>query len=152
MADSKKYTVQEALNRVMNDDDKSLSVKLTDADQVTIAGTVSVALDSSNDSVETVPTAGSAVVLSASGQVLGAAGKLWSAQIDFVGTTIGDKVELKNATTDSGTSLMTFTSTVANQSFTFTPPVHIAYSAGIFAKETIDGSGDITMTIVYSAD
>tara|TARA_Y100000593_G_C4240180_1_gene301698 strand:- start:519 stop:824 length:306 start_codon:yes stop_codon:yes gene_type:complete len=51
MADSKKYTVQEALNRVMNDADKSLNVKLDAADNVTISGTVDVALDSDNDSV-----------------------------------------------------------------------------------------------------
>ena len=150
MADLKKYTVQEALNRVMDDADASLNVRLTSLDQVSVANTVDVSLNKDNDSVTTHPTTGTAVVLTADGQIKGSAGTLWSVQVDFVGTTIGDKVEIKNSTDNSGTSLMTFTSTAANQSFTFTPQVGIAYSAGIYSDETIASSGDITVTAVYS--
>ena len=150
MADLKKYTVQEALNRVMDDADASLNVKLTSSDQITIANaSLDVNLSSATDTVTNVPTTASATVKTADAQVKGSAGTLWSVQVDFVGTTIGDKVEIKNSTDNSGAALMTFTSTAANQSFTFTPPVGIAYSAGIYSDETKSG-GNITVTVVYS--
>lgn len=123
MADLKKYTVQEALNRVMNDSDASLNIQPS--------GT------------------GTAVTQTANGQIKGSAGTLFSVQISFVGNAVGDKVEFLNSTSASGTSLITFTSTAVAQSFTFTPSIGIAYDTGIYAKWTTT-SGTVTITSVFS--
>ena len=140
-------TVKEVLNKCINTGNDALKV---DIDNVTLDGSqLSVDLDSADDSVTTVPTTGSASVLTADGQIKSSAGTLWSSQIDLVGVTAGDKVEFENAVGASGSSLLTFTATAANQSFTFTPSVGIAFSSGIYCEVTLTG-GNATITSVYS--
>lgn len=140
-------TVKEVLNKCINTGNDALKV---DIDNVTLDGSqLSVDLDSADDSVTTVPTTGSASVLTADGQIKSSAGTLWSCQIDLVGVTAGDKVEFENAVGASGSSLLTFTATAANQSFTFTPSVGIAFSSGIYCEVTLTG-GTATITSIYS--
>tara|TARA_Y100000034_G_C6699875_1_gene308595 strand:+ start:145 stop:585 length:441 start_codon:yes stop_codon:yes gene_type:complete len=146
MAGIKKYTADEALSLAVNDGADALKVDLEGAN---INAVVEVNLDSANDSVTNTPSTASATVLTADGQIKGSAGTLWSCQVDLVGVTAGDTVEFENAVGASGTSLLTFTATAANQSFTFTPPLGIAYSAGIYCDITLTG-GTATMTTVWS--
>lgn len=164
----KKYSVQEALNTALNDDGNALKV---DLDNATIsAGNIAVDLDHANDDVLvygydgssnqkisvnsdgeviTTPGTASAQVVTSSNQIKGSAGTVWSLQIDMNGVTATDKIEIKNSTDDSGATLLTFTATATAQSFTFTPSMGIAFSAGIYSKETKSG-GTITVTAVYS--
>ena len=58
-------------------------------------------------------------------------------------------MEFESAVGASGSSLLTFTATAANQSFTFTPSVGIAFSSGIYCEVTLTG-GNATITSVYS--
>ena len=167
----KKYSVQEALNTALNDDGNALKV---DLDNATIsAGNIAVDLDHANDDVLvygydgsssnrkvkvntdgeleviTTPGTATAVVKTADGQIKASGGTVWYLQIDMAGVTIGDKIEIKNSTDSSGTALLTFTATAANQSFTFTPSMGIAFGTGIYSDETKTG-GTITVTAVYS--
>tara|TARA_R100001082_G_scaffold83456_1_gene50209 strand:- start:8160 stop:8669 length:510 start_codon:yes stop_codon:yes gene_type:complete len=164
----KRYSVQEALNTALNDDGNALKVDLDNANIT--AGNIAVDLDHANDDVLvygydgssnqkisvnsdgeviTTPGTASAVVKTDDGQIKASGGTVWSLQIDMAGVTIGDKIEIKNSTDNSGTALLTFTSTAANQSFTFTPSMGIAFSTGIYSDETKSG-GTITVTAVYS--
>jgi len=163
----KRYSVQEALNTALNSDGDALKVDLEGAS--ISAGTIDVQLEHANDDVLvygydgssnqkistnsdgeviTNPGTASAIVLTADGQIKASGGTLWSLQIDMVGVTIGDKIEIKNSLDNSGTALLTFTATAANQSFTFTPSMGIAFSTGIYSDETT--GDDITVTAVFS--
>lgn len=146
-ANLKKFTVQEALNAALNNGGDALKV---DIDNVTLDGSqLSIDLDSTNDSVTSVPTTASSSVKTADGQVKGSAGTVWSVMVGMNGVTAGDKVEIKNSIDNSGTALLTFTATASAQSFMFSPSVGVAYSSGIFSDETKSG-GTITVTVVYS--
>ena len=151
MAGIKKYTADESLSLSVNDSADALKVDLQGATlSASISGFSTEAKQlADGHGVTTTPSTASATVLTADGQIKGSAVTLWSCQVDLVGVTAGDTVAFENAVGAAGASLLTFTATAANQSFTFTPSLGIAYSAGIYCDITLTG-GAATITTVWS--
>lgn len=89
------------------------------------------------------------VVKVADGQVKATAGTVFAMNIDFVGVTAGDKVELKNSADNSGPALITLVADAAAGHWNFCPSVGITYDTGIYVDETKSG-GTFTVTVVYA--
>jgi len=95
------------------------------------------------------PVAKTSVVKTTDGQVKGSAGTVYGILVSYVGVTAGDKIELKNSTDNSGTSLITIVASGSDGTNAFYPCVGITYDTGIYYDETIGDVGAFTTTIIY---
>ena len=111
---------------------------------ITVDGSVSV-----TGTATTTPLAATGIVVAGDGQIKAAAGTLYGVIVTFDGVTAGDKVEIKNSTDNSGTSLFTVIAQAADVVYTFTPCVGIAYSTGIYSDVTLTG-GTCTVSAVFA--
>ena len=142
-----KYTVQEALNTVLNSDGDALKV---DLDNVNIsAQSLSIDLDKDNDTVTTYPFAASSSVVTSDTAVKGSAGTVYSVIVTLTGGAANDKMEVKDGS--GGAVKLSFVASAAAQSWEFNPSVGVACSSGIYVDITdTSGSGSWTVTTVYA--
>lgn len=79
------------------------------------------------------------VVETADAQVKATSGTVYEVLVAFAGVTIGDKIELKNSTDNSGTANYTCVAATANGVCTYEPPSGMIFTTAIYYDETKSG-------------
>ncbi len=76
------------------------------------------------------------IELTADGQVKANPGTLYGFRIQFVGVTIGDKVEIRNGTDNTGTVIFTVTAITIDEVHVYNSSKGMRFDGGIYNDET----------------
>jgi len=87
-------------------------------------------------------------VLTASGQLRAVPGTVYGVIVSCDGVTSGDKVEFKDALTDTGTSQLSIVFGGTDDIASFCPSIPVRFSTGIYMTMTKTG-GTMTVTVLY---